>query len=224
MLDQPNKEVTRRDIAALDAIERELRIKRAEIEQEIAAVEHKKKRLRKLIPGEGQVITSEGKLIVELAQKYVVNKFATDIGARIKGSNTHHLFRDHGWNGILVEKDQAFAEEIKEEVWASRVESFWEAATPENINRFVPEHCGVLCIDVDGNDYHLWNAVKAKPPIVVIEVGAKNVPVDVRYVAPYIEGDPKRHNGSNSLAMIELGKKKGYRLHRQIGVNLIFVR
>src|SRR6185369_10242652 len=48
--------------------------------------------------------------------------------------------------------------------------------TPENVND-LPK-CNVLSIDVDGEDFRIWQAYKGKPEIVIIEINS-SFPPDV---------------------------------------------
>jgi hypothetical protein len=75
----------------------------------------------------------------------------------------------------------------------------------------------ILSIDVDNEDYHIWNSLKNyKPKIVIIEFNPF-IPPNKEYV----------YNGSkfssSFLSTIKLGKRKGYKLVCMTG-NLIFVR
>jgi hypothetical protein len=46
------------------------------------------------------------------------------------------------------------------------------------VNRVVTGHIDFLSIDIDGNDYAVWEALMARPRVVCIEVGdERGVPV-----------------------------------------------
>jgi len=88
----------------------------------------------------------------------------------------------------------------------------------------------VLSIDIDGNDYWVWNALEAVSPNVVIiethvEFGMRNivVPYDPNYFFP---GKHPVYHGASPIAMVNLAKKKGYRLvgANELGFNFIFVK
>ena len=111
-----------------------------------------------------------------------------------------------------------------------------EFVTAENINALfekykVPSHVDFLSIDIDYNDFHVWNAIDSKyrPRVVVIEYNAKHPPGEDKTV-PY---DPHAwwdgctsYFGASIDALFRLGRKKGYSLvyADNIGVNLFFVR
>ena len=87
----------------------------------------------------------------------------------------------------------------------------------------------LLSIDIDGNDYHVWQAVECvKPKVVVIEYNAK-FPPDLEWVMPYEEthawmGTDK--HGASLKAFERLGDRLGYSLVATniSGVNAFFVR
>jgi hypothetical protein len=105
----------------------------------------------------------------------------------------------------------------------------------ENINDLVAEaglsgEVDLLSIDIDGNDYWVWNALEVVQPNVVIiethvEFGMRNivVPYDPNYSFP---GKHPVYHGASPIAMVNLAKKKGYRLvgANDLGFNFIFVK
>lgn len=114
-------------------------------------------------------------------------------------SNTRNLI-NKGWKGHLYDY------EAKGDVEARVI-------TPENVNE-LPK-CDVLSIDIDGNDYNVWNAYKGKPAIVIIEINSSIEPDKDEPVSD------SRH-GTAYKPMKELGESKGYFLLCHTG-NLIFV-
>lgn len=107
--------------------------------------------------------------------------------------------------------------------------------TRENINDIIRSHgftgdVDVLSIDIDGNDYWIWDALEViSPRIVIIEthniygMEDKVVPYDPDYVFP---GKHPQYHGASPVAMVKLAHKKGYRLvgANQLGFNFIFLR
>src|SRR6202044_3183268 len=72
----------------------------------------------------------------------------------------------------------------------------------------IPPDFDVLCIDIDGNDYHVWAALdRYRPKVVVIEYNP-TIPNEIAFVqAP----DPAVAQGASLAAVAELGERKGYR-------------
>ncbi len=117
----------------------------------------------------------------------------------------------------------------------------------ENVDALIAEGAGpgeidVLSIDVDGNDYWLWQSiVSVKPRIVVIEYNAgfgSDRAVTVVYdplfdrtkklspKEPYYRYAPNIYYGASLAALSKLGASKGYSLVccEALGVNAFFVR
>jgi hypothetical protein len=107
--------------------------------------------------------------------------------------------------------------------------------TRENINQLLIEACvppeiDFMSIDIDGNDYWIWDAITVTTPKVVIiethiEFGLRNivVPYDKDYVYP---GRHPHYHGASPVAMEKLARRKGYRLvgANRLGFNTIYVR
>ena len=84
-----------------------------------------------------------------------------------------------------------------------------------------PRNFGLVSIDIDGNDYHVWESlVDHTPEIVVIEFNP-TIPNDVEYVQ---DRSFDLNIGCSLLALINLGKQKGYELVATTMVNAFFVR
>jgi hypothetical protein len=106
--------------------------------------------------------------------------------------------------------------------------------TAENINSSIAENgfqeeIDLLSVDIDGYDFWIWRAIThVRPHVEIIEThvefGERNsvVPYDPDYRYPGIH--PQYH-GASPVAMIELGREKGYRLIgiNPYGLNFIFL-
>lgn len=169
-------------------------------------------------------ITKEGLLIEQFVDH--IPKSVVDFGARLLGSNSWHLVTNHGFSGLMVERNKKSAAKLRNRLKAARTLEM--SVTPENVNELVPEDIGVLCIDIDGNDYWIWKALKAKASIVVIEVGKpwnilEQTANPESWIAPYDPESKKRLHGTSEEMMVQLGHLKGYRVYQKIGVNLVFL-
>jgi hypothetical protein len=148
--------------------------------------------------------------------------------------NTVFLAQVMGWPGVYLEPDPDAYAALERRYRANRgVRTLQAAVTVENVEALfaqagVPEEPDVLSIDVDGNDYWIWRAIRRRPRIVVIEYNGALDPLEER-VARY---DPERRwdhtagYGASLAALERLGAEKGYRLaHTELaGVNAFFVR
>jgi len=132
-------------------------------------------------------------------------------------SNTWNLIANKNWSGVLIEGSAAKFAALSATHPYPRVKAVnrlvgWDGKDAlDNILAAydVPADFDLLSIDVDGNDWHIWKSVeKYRPRVVLIEFNP-SVPNDVLFVQ---DADPRINQGASLLAMIELGKEKGYSL------------
>ena len=85
----------------------------------------------------------------------------------------------------------------------------------------IPKNFDILSIDIDGNDYHVWDSLKSfHPSIVIIEYNF-TIPNEVDYVQ---EKNFKINQGSSAKSLCDLAQKKGYTLIETTKSNLIFLK
>ena len=80
-------------------------------------------------------------------------------------SNTANLRLHHGWSGLLMEgSDRADGERVRRErIDAENVEALFDRYE-------VPLDVDLLSIDIDGNDYWVWHALRRyRPRVVIVE-------------------------------------------------------
>jgi hypothetical protein len=132
-------------------------------------------------------------------------------------SNTYSLIADRGWRGFLIEGNAGKCAEIRanhpyDRVTAVNAVVGWdgENALDAILTRYqAPAEPDLMCIDVDGNDWHIWWALERHRPRVVMIEFNPTVPNDVHFVQ---DPDLAVHQGASLLAMIWLGREKGYSL------------
>ncbi len=168
------------------------------------------------------------------------NRIFIDIGSADGiNSNCANLAINLGWHGLFIDGNPANIAR-GERYYANHPDTFlfppkFECAmiNRENINEIILSNgfqgeIDLLSIDVDGNDYWIWDALEIVQPRVVIiethiEFGNKNivVPYDPNYVYP---GRHPDYFGASPVAMIKLAEKKGYRLvgANRFGFNTIY--
>jgi hypothetical protein len=84
----------------------------------------------------------------------------------------------------------------------------------------MPRDFDFCCIDIDGNDYHTWNAFTLyQPKLVCIEFNP-TIPPEVSFVQA---ADPAVNHGCSLTALVDLARRKDYELVSVIGVNAFFV-
>ncbi len=162
--------------------------------------------------------------------------FEFGVGNGLQNNTLHFLFQ--GWGGAWIEINQpkltfirqTFAEPIRE----GRLQVLGVPVTAENIDGIVgsiglPEDLDLLSIDIDGNDWHVWKALMAiRPRVVVVEYNAR-FPPPIRIVQAYDAAyawSAATHLGASLQSFVDLGAEKGYRLVgcSISGINAIFVR
>jgi len=144
-------------------------------------------------------------------------------------SNTYHLIANKGYSAVLIEGEPRRFRDLQR--------NFADRGNVVPINAFVgfnkqdgldsllaatavPVDFDLLSIDIDGNDYHVWNAVQRyRPKIVVIEYNP-TVPNPVEFVQA---ADMRITQGSSILSLHKLAKQKGYELVAATRLNAIFV-
>lgn len=178
---------------------------------------------------DGCVITAQA-IEYALGKIPVRDRWCVEFGAGddLHGSTTNRLIENHQYSAVLIEGSQKKFE-VLQGFYAGRPNIITKnlyvglsaqdgldailAETP------IPPDFDFLSVDIDGNDYHAWNAiVKYHPKIVMVEFNP-TIPPEVHFVQP---ADPAINWGNSLVALVELGKKKDYELVGAVGVNAFF--
>jgi hypothetical protein len=167
---------------------------------------------------------------IGVTERFVV-EFGVESGIEC---NAAHWLLDYGWRGLLIEGDVHFAAAAAARYTGLPVAIHQALVTAENIVPIFQQHRvplapDVLSIDIDGNDYWLWEALGSyRPRLVVIEYNAAYAPPN-RWVMAY---NPSHvwgrdtYYGASLSSLAELGRRLGYALLAtdRNGVNAFFVR
>jgi hypothetical protein len=146
-------------------------------------------------------------------------------------SNTRFLLQNRNWRGLVMDGDPGVVSAVKIDGLAWRYDLTARAAfiTRENINDLISDagfsgEIGLLSIDIDGNDYWVWEAVHAVRPIICVceynavlgDVHAISTPYDPHFSRT--KAHPSNlYFGASVAALRRLAAKKGYRF---VGTNL----
>ncbi len=154
------------------------------------------------------------------------NKYYVEFGAE-NGieCNTRVLRESFDWQGLMM--DGRFENKS--------INLHQEFITAENINDLfekyqVPEEFDLLSIDIDFNDFYIWNTISSKysPRVVIIEYNATHLPDEDKVVVyqPFNSWDGTNYFGASILSLQRLGERHGYTLvyADKCGVNLFFIR
>lgn len=165
--------------------------------------------------------------------QYLVNRVEIPAGRRrfiefgvenYRESNTRFLLLNNNWSGLILDGSAENINSIKNDqiYWKHELTAVHSFIDRDNINELIAANgfageVGILSIDIDGNDYWIWETIDVvKPALVIVEYNS--VFGATRAVAvPY---DPlfnctKAHYsnlfwGSSLKALCQLGKRKGY--------------
>lgn len=152
-------------------------------------------------------------------------------------SNCHYLLHK-GWSGLWIEGSSEYVREIhgrfRPVIQSGQLHVRNAFITRDNINGIFTEEnftgdLDLLSVDIDGNDYYVWQAVEAvRPRVVVIEYNGK-FPPDTEWKQAYNSThvwDGSDWQGASPKSYELLGREKGYQLvgTNFNGVNAFFVR
>jgi hypothetical protein len=155
-------------------------------------------------------------------------------------SNTRFLLMNNNWSGLVIDGSSSHIDFIKNDdiYWRYNLKAEHAFITRENINDLIRRNgisgdIGLLSIDIDGNDYWVWEAIDViLPSVVVIEYNSRfgpnravTVPYDAKFsrlAAHY----SSIYYGASLAALCLLGTRKGYSLigSNSAGNNAFFVR
>jgi len=140
-----------------------------------------------------------------------------------------------GWRGLFMEAGDAMYRLLARKYAAEeRVHTIQARVTAHNVEQLfaqadVPDAPDVVSIDVDGQDYWIWEAIERyRPRVVVIEYNSALDPSRnlVQPDRPNDAWDGTDYQGASLGALRSLAERKGYRLvHTELSaVNAFFVR
>lgn len=145
-------------------------------------------------------------------------------------SNTRFLMVSNNWSGLVMDGSIEKIKWLKKRKWYWRYDLTAKHSflTCGNVDQIIDEWAsgeavGLLHIDVDGNDYWLWDAIQCiEPSIVIVEYNALFGPK--RAISVPYKSDFRRHGahhsgqyaGASLSALTHLAEKKGYAL---VGTN-----
>ena len=184
----------------------------------------------------------DGKLLFNFSVIGMTHKTFVEIGSDDGvNSNSANLYFNFGWHGLFIDgnsksiaRGRRFFSKYPHPYFFQPT-FLCDLVKRENVNELIKKggyegEIGFLSIDIDGNDYWVWDAINViQPQVVMIEThsefGLENivVPYDPDYFYP---GKHPVYHGASPIAMTNLAKKKGYRLvgANDLGFNFIFVR
>ena len=179
--------------------------------------------------------------------QYLINNVAINVTRFIElgvekytECNTRFLLINNNWSGLVIDGSPANVNYIKKDdiYWRYDLNAVAAFVTRDNINQIMVKNnfigeIGLLSIDLDGNDYWIWESITVVQPTMVILEYNSAFGRDNAVTIPY---DPdftrlKAHFsglywGASLKAMCLLSQKKGYSFvgSNSNGNNAYFVR
>jgi hypothetical protein len=155
-------------------------------------------------------------------------------------SNTKFLLLNRNWKGFVIDSSLDYINKIKNSqlYWKYSITAFQAFITKENINQLMQlsgfkKQVGILSIDIDGNDYWIWNEINViEPSIVIVEYNSR-LGNEKSYVVPYDSNFERKaahysmiYYGASLKALIKLATQKGYAFVccNKAGNNAFFVK
>ncbi len=155
-------------------------------------------------------------------------------------SNTRFLLMNRNWRGLIIDGSSDHMDGVNKSALAWRhdltaVSAFVDC---ENINQLLTHsgfsgEIGLLSVDIDGNDYWVWERIEVVNPIIVVaeynSVFGPSLPITVPYDPLFVRSKAHYSHlywGASIAALNVLAERKGYSLvgSNSAGNNAFFVR
>ena len=139
-------------------------------------------------------------------------------------SNTRFLLLNNNWSGLIIDGNPTNIEMIKRQpyYWRHDLQAVAQFVDRDNINPLFEAagftgEIGLLSIDIDGNDYWVWEAIHAVNPVIVTveynSVFGPEYAITIPYKPMFNRTQAHYSNlfwGTSLKALCLLAEKKGY--------------
>ena len=179
--------------------------------------------------------SEDGLTLAIFREAGTVNARFVEIGCGANGGNSGFLAAELGWSGLMVDADEQLLG-VARHTFTEQVDVVEAWVTRENVNDLLEAHgmdgeIDLLSIDIDGNDYWVWEALNVvSPRLVIMEANllfGRDRAVVVPYDADFDRKDIKpSYFGASLAALAKLADVKQYRLVavEGSGPNAFFLR
>lgn len=208
---------------------------RVELEKILAPLRADPKRLEPF----GQRVFSQGDedgILREIFARIGVSRgTALEIGVQSGVESNSHLLLYEGWRVHWIEGGEYYVQDIVNKfadvIATGQLRVSHSFVTLENLHQStatIPPDLDFVGIDVDGNDYYFFEALKLKPKVVCIEYNSKFLPgmsLVQRYNPTHV-WTGTCYFGASLTALWKLAQRLGYTLvgTNIVGSNAFFVR
>lgn len=139
-------------------------------------------------------------------------------------ANTRYLLVENNWTGLILDGSKRNIDFVKSDqiYWKHNLTAVNAFITKENINDLLKSNgfegeIGLLHIDIDGNDYWIWETINVVEPIILIleynsVFGAENT-WTIPYAANFFRTNTHYSNlyyGASLASLVNLSEKRGY--------------
>ena len=228
------------DFIAKDSVERSLQL----LGEIAVRSQSRHKKIKDLSEVEFKVFSQWGEdgIIAWLVEHapYTVGRFIEFGVENFREANCRFLMHQKNWKGLVFDGSQPNIEWLKEQpfYWMHDLSAVNAFITADNINKLIVDNgfagpVGILSIDVDGNDYWIWEAIECVDPTIIIcevnpifgDVAPVSIPYDpsfTRFNAHY----SGLYFGASIAALKHLAAQRGYSFigTNSHGINAFFVK
>jgi hypothetical protein len=163
--------------------------------------------------------------------KIVLDKKCCEFGAwnGMHSSNTYNLIKNQNYGAILIEGDKKKFKELSDNIPDKKIikiNKFVEFSGKNKLDNILKENnfnknFDFLSIDIDGNDYHIFEGLSYhQPKLICIEFNP-SIPNEVIFIQ---RKDVTINQGSSAFALMKLAKKKLYSPITATDLNLFFIK
>jgi hypothetical protein len=155
-------------------------------------------------------------------------------------SNTRFLLQNDHWRGMIIDGSKEYMDFVRSQdlYWRHDLTAVDAWIDRDNINQLIGDNgfsgdIGLLSVDIDGNDYWVWERIDVVRPVIVVaewnSVFGPDHAISVPYDPAFERGKAHYSNlfwGASIAAFEHLADRKGYALlgSNTVGNNIFFVR
>lgn len=155
-------------------------------------------------------------------------------------SNTRFLLFNDNWRGLILDGSEQYMHSVRcqDLYWRHDLTAVTAWITRDNINELIKDagfygDIGILSVDIDGNDYWVWERIGVINPVIVVvewnSVFGPDHAISIPYSEDFQRGIAHYSNlywGASIQAFNHLAERKGYALmgSNTAANNLFFVR
>ena len=183
----------------------------------------------------------DGILDYLISRMKIPNKVFVEFGVETyTEANTLFLLKHRQWRGLIIDGSPVNIDLIKggQVFWRYDLAAECAFITRENINALLVRNgivgdIGLLSIDIDGNDYWVWEAISEVNPRLIVAEYNSLLGLRSSISTPYkhdfyrtTEHPSNMYYGASIMALTKLARSRGYTLvaGNSAGNNIFFVR